>query len=96
LQVSGLTRGQRGNRLANVADVSILDLFWLILKFLAALGLVCLLLYAAYLICRLAFMMLRSLPKFVTGKASTAVTVGWVLIIVAIATFASFLFKGTK
>jgi hypothetical protein len=76
-----------------MTDVSVLDLFWLILKFLVALGLVCLLLFAAYLICRLAFKMLRSIPTFISGKASTAVTVAWVLILVAIATFATFWFK---
>jgi hypothetical protein len=67
-----------------VADVSILDLFWLILKILAALGLVSLLLGAVYLICKFAFKMLKSLPDVFTGRASTAVIVGWVLVIVGI------------
>lgn len=67
-----------------MADVSILDLFWLILKILAALGLVSLLLGAVYLIFKFAFRMLRSLPEVFTGRASTAVIVGWVLVIVAI------------
>jgi hypothetical protein len=78
-----------------MGDVSILDLFWLILKLLAALGLVCLLLLAVYLLCRLAFRMLQSLPRFVTGKASTAVTVVWVLVIVGLITLASFVFQDT-
>lgn len=74
-------------------DISILDLFWLILKFLAALGLVILLLVVVYLVCTLAFRMLQSIPKFVTGKASTGVTVAWVLVIVVLITLAYFLFQ---
>ena len=43
-----------------------------------------LLLGAVYLIFKFAFRMLRSLPEVFTGRASTAVIVGWVLVIVAI------------
>jgi prolipoprotein diacylglyceryltransferase len=76
-----------------MSDISILDLFWLILKFLAALGLVCLLVFVVYAVCRLAFRMLRSIPKVVTGKASEGAIVGWVLVIVALATLAYFLYE---
>jgi len=82
-----------------VADVSVLDLFWLILKILAALGLVSLLLGAVYLIFKFAFRMMRSLPDVFTGRASTAVIVGWVLVIVAIISAIISLvgyFKGVK
>jgi hypothetical protein len=77
----------------HVGDISILDLFWLILKFLAALGLVCLLLFVVYLGCGLVFRMLRSLGKFATGKASEGAIVGWVLVMVALATLACFVYK---
>jgi hypothetical protein len=37
--------------------------------------------------------MLRSLGKFMTGKASEGATVGWVLVIVALATLAYFFYQ---
>jgi len=67
-----------------MADVSILDLFWLILKFLAALGLVCLIFLVFYLIATVAFRFLRGLPEVFSGEASTGLIVGWVLVIVAL------------
>jgi prolipoprotein diacylglyceryltransferase len=75
---------ERGDRIPGVPDVSILDLFWLILKFLAALGMVCALFAGLYLICRLAWEMLRTLPRL--GQASTGIIVAWVLVLVAIVT----------
>ena len=75
-------------------SISIIDLFWLILKFLAALGLVCLLALAVYLIFRLVLTLLRNLPKVLSGKASVATTVAWVLIIVGIVTLATFWYNG--
>jgi hypothetical protein len=84
----GRTSFYFGGRIRDLAEVSILDLFWLILKFLAALGLVCLLGLLAYLICRAAFVLLRTFPSFVTGKASTTVTVSWVLVIVVVGSLA--------
>jgi hypothetical protein len=67
-----------------MADVSILDLFWLILKFLAALGLVCLIFFVVYIIGKLVFRFLLLLPRMFSGEASTGLIVGWVLVIVAV------------
>ena len=75
-------------------NVSIIDLFWLILKFLAALGLVCLLTLVVYLISRFVFTLLRNLPNVLSGKAGVAITVAWVLIVVGIATLATFWYNG--
>lgn len=77
-----------------MADISILELFWLILKFLAALGLVCLLALVIYFVFRIAYTLFRGLPKVLSGQAGVATTVAWVLIIVGVATLATFVYNG--
>jgi hypothetical protein len=52
-----------GAEIRALPDVSILDLFWLILKFLVALGMVGLLVGAVYFICRLIWKMMQSLSR---------------------------------
>jgi hypothetical protein len=58
-------------------DVSILDLFWLILKFLAALGLVGVIAFALYLV----WVAIKSTGNIVRGDASVTAIVCFVLAI---------------
>jgi hypothetical protein len=66
-------------------NLDIIDLFWLILKFLAALGLVALLCIALYILYLILAIALGSFRRFLKGKASNQAIVGWVLILVAAA-----------
>jgi len=70
-----------------VNDITVLDLFWLILKFLAALGLVCLLAFALYIVwiairrgARTSWNILRGRPTSVTA------TVCFVIVVVVLVT----------
>jgi hypothetical protein len=66
-------------------NVSVIDLFWLILKFLAALGLIALLFGALYVLYLILLIALGSFRRFLKGTASNQAIVGWVLILVATA-----------
>ncbi len=68
-------------------DVTILDLFWLILKFLAALGLVCLIAYAFYLVWLVIRRGARTAWDIVRGRqASVTATVCFVIAVVVLVT----------
>jgi predicted PurR-regulated permease PerM len=68
-------------------DVTILDLFWLILKFLVALGLVCLIGFALYLVWRAVKRSIRVAWNIVRGRqASVTATVCFVIALVALVT----------
>ena len=76
-----------------MADVSILDLFWFILKLLVALGMVAVLSFVVFLICKATWKMLLSFPSFITGRATTSITVMWVLVVVGLLTVAAVSFS---
>jgi hypothetical protein len=68
-------------------DVTILDLFWLILKFLVALGLVCLIGFALYLVWRVIKRGARIAWDIVRGRqASVTATVCFVIAVVVLVT----------
>ncbi len=68
-------------------DVTILDLFWLILKFLVALGLVCLTAYAFYLVGLAIRRGARIVWDIVRGRqASVTATVCFVIALVVLVT----------
>ena len=71
-------------------DITIVDLFWLILKFLAALGLVALIGVALYLVWKVAKLTARTAWDILRGRnASVTATVCFCLAFVALVTFAA-------
>jgi ABC-type sulfate transport system permease component len=68
-------------------DVTILDLFWLILKFLAALGLICLIGLVLFLVWAAVKRAAKTAWDIIRGRnASVATTVCFVLAVVALVT----------
>jgi hypothetical protein len=72
-------------------DITVIDLFWLILKFLAALGLVALIGFVLYLVFRTAKLAARTSWDILRGRdASVTATVCFCIAVVALVTGAAF------